>query len=147
MLNIRVHKGALGLRLRNLCLVSAGLLALMLASSGARAALVATGVCGIQVDKRMSVYKVMVEGAAYRGKGYLTYQDALALREVLLSTGTCKKVPAPKRCEIKTLAAFDFAIFRDGENFDRYAKLRTLKQARAYAKALVNKKLCVMKDS
>jgi len=134
------------LQLRELCLLSGALLAIVSAGAGAQTVSAANGVCGIQVDTRLAVYKVMVGDEVYRDKGYLTYQDALALREVLLSTGTCKKVAAPKRCEIKTLAAFDFAIFREGENFDRYAKLRTLKQARAYARALVKKKLCVMKE-
>ncbi len=135
------------MQVRELCLVLGALLAILPAGAGAQAAPAAKGVCAIQVDKRLSVYKVMVGDEAYRDKGYLTYQGALELREVLLSTGTCKTVAAPKRCEIRTLAAFDFAIFREGENFDRYAKLRTLKQARAYARALVKKKLCVMKES
>ncbi len=135
------------MRLRDLCLVLGGLLAALPPGAGAQTAPAAAGVCGIQVDERLAVYKVMVDDTAYRDKGFLTYQGALALREVLLSTGTCKKVTAPKLCEIKTLAAFDFAIFREGENFDRYAKLRTLKQARTYAKKLVKKKLCVMKVS
>ncbi len=121
-------------------------LVMALFSMAAQATVDSPGVCDIQVDKQLSVYQVLVGEEVYRGKGYLTYQDALALRAVLLSSGICEKIAAPKSCVIKTLAAFDFAVFREGMNFDRYAKLRTLEQARDYAQALVKTKLCVMKD-
>jgi len=119
---------------------------LVLISASVRAAAVSLGICDIHVDRRLSVFQVVIDDQAYRAKGFLTYQDALALRDVLLSAGTCKSVAAPRLCEIKALAAFEFAIYRDGENFDRYAKLHTLEQAQAYAGALVKRKLCVMKE-
>ena len=45
-------------------------------------------------------------------------------------------------CATRVLAAGDYAIMRDGVNFDPYAKLRTLKQARSYARSLERFKLC-----
>ncbi len=130
--------------LRSLSLYCGTCLALLLMSTNLPAAAVSPGVCDVQVDKQLGVYQVRVGDKVYRGKGFLTYQGALALRNVLLSTGTCKKVSKPRTCKIKTLTAFNYAIFRGGENFDRYAKLRTLEQAQVYARDLVDKKLCVM---
>ncbi len=116
---------------------------LILAWLGTDVQAASVGICDIRVDQRMSVYQVMVDDKAYKGKGYLTYEDALSLRNVLRSSGICKRLAAPKNCKIKTLAAFDFGIFRDGVNFDRYARLRTLKQARDYIRALIKNKLCL----
>jgi len=132
------------LLLRNIALYCCTCLALILMSARLQAGAVSPGVCDIQVDKQLGVYQVRVGDNVYRGKGYLTYQGALALRDVLLSTGTCKKVSKPQTCKIKSLSAFNYAVFRAGENFDRYAKLRTLEQAQVYVRDLVDKKLCVM---
>jgi hypothetical protein len=132
------------LLIRNIGLYCSTFLALILTSTSLQAAAVGPGVCDIQVDKQLGVYQVRVGHKVYRGKGFLTYQGALALRNVLLSTVTCKKVSKPRTCKIKTLAAFHYAIFRGGENFDRYAKLRSLEQAQVYARDLVDKKLCLM---
>ena len=98
--------------------------------------------CDIQVDVRMHVYMVMVAGEPYRDKRYLTWDDALKLREVLVSAGACERASAPKPCKLEIAAAGDYVILRDGVNFDPYAKLRTLDAARKYARRLERAKLC-----
>jgi hypothetical protein len=99
-------------------------------------------VCDVELDSRMSVYMVTVAGEPYRGKRYLTFDDAVKLRDVLKGAGACDRLAAPRACKVKLLAAGDYAIMRDGVNFDPYAKLRTLKQARRYARSMVRMKLC-----
>lgn len=98
--------------------------------------------CDIEVDTQMSVYMVTVGGVPYRNKRYLTYDDAVRLRDVLVSAGACDRAGPPRRCQLKLRAAGDYAIIRGGVNFDRYAKLRTLKAARKYASKLEKLKLC-----
>ena len=99
-------------------------------------------VCDIAVDTRMSVYVVLVGNAPYQDKRYLTWDDALKLRDVLVSAGACNRASKPKPCRVKLLAAGSYAVLRDGVNFDPYAKLRTEKAARAYAGKLAKVKLC-----
>ena len=102
----------------------------------------AEGVCDIAVDTRMSVYMVMVGGEPYRDKRYLTWDDALKLRDVLVSAGACERAAPAKPCKLELLAAGAYAVVRDGVNFDPYAQLRTKKAAREYARKLEKVKLC-----
>lgn len=108
----------------------------------ARADAVTDAECDIQVDARMAVYMVIVGGQPYRDKRYLTWDDALKLRDVLVSAGACERAAGPKPCKLELAAAGDYAVVRDGINFDRYAKLRTLDAARDYARKLEQAKLC-----
>jgi hypothetical protein len=119
----------------------AGVLAAVLGCPG-QAQAAADGECDIVVDPRMPVYLVMVGGAPYRNKRYLTWDDALRLRDVLVSAGTCRRAAGPKPCKLELIAAGNYAVVRDGINFDPYAKLRTRQAAREYARHLERAKLC-----
>lgn len=101
------------------------------------------GLCDIRVDTRMSVYMVMVGETVFQDKRYLTWDDAMLLRDVLVSSGTCDTVAPPRKCDVKLVAAGNYAVMRDGVDFDRHANLRTLEAAQAYAKKLVKFKLCL----
>ena len=102
----------------------------------------ADGECDIQVDARMSVYMVMVDSEPYRDKRYLTWDDALKLRDVLVSAGACERASRPKPCKLELAAAGKYMVLRDGVDFDPYAQLRTLNAARSYARTLERAKLC-----
>ena len=98
--------------------------------------------CDIQVDTRMSLYMVMADGQPYRDKRYLTWDDALKLRDFLVADGVCERAAPAKDCEVKLLTAGDYAVIRDGVSFDPYVKLRTLDAAHEYAATLAKVKLC-----
>ena len=118
------------------------LLVLVVLPAGARADGAADEVCDITVDPRMSVYMVVIGGAPYQDKRYLTWDDALRLRDVLVSAGACSRAAGPKPCKLELIAAGNYAVVRDGVNFDPYAKLRTREAARRYARDLEREKLC-----
>jgi hypothetical protein len=101
-----------------------------------------TDTCEVELDTRLSVYMVTVAGEPYRNKRYLTFDDAVKLRDVLVSAGACEKAGAPRDCELKLLAAGDYAVLRDGVNFDPYSRLRTLQQAKKQAHAMERMNLC-----
>jgi hypothetical protein len=129
------------IRSPRLCAIApAGVLAAVLL--GPAPALAADDECDIVVDPRMSVYVVLVGGVPYREKRYLTWDDALRLRDVLVSAGTCGRAAGPKPCKLELIAAGNYAVVRDGINFDPYANLRTRKAARDYARHLERAKLC-----
>jgi hypothetical protein len=132
----RAGAGRLGLRVLLLAVLFSFPWRAGLADGGA------SGECDIQVDLRMSVYMVMVEGEAYRGKRYLTWDDALKLRDVLVSAGACERASRPKPCKLELASAGNYVVLRDGVNFDPYIKLRTLGAARKYARRLERVKLC-----
>ncbi len=115
---------------------------LMLVCGQARGDAAPDELCDVVLDTRLSVYIVTVAGEPYRNKRYLTIEDAVKLRDVLISSGACDKLAPPRRCEVKMRAAGDYAIMRDGVNFDPYATLRTLKQANRYARRLAKNKVC-----
>ena len=98
--------------------------------------------CDIQVDPRMSLYMVMAGGQPYKEKRYLTWDDALRLRDFLVSVGECERAAPAKVCEVKLLTAGAYAVMRDGVSFDPYTKLRTLKAAHRYAAKLAKVRLC-----
>lgn len=98
--------------------------------------------CDIKVDPRMSLYMVMADGQPYKNKRYLTWDDALRLRDVLVSAGVCVRAAPAKRCEVKLLTAGDYIVMRDGVSFDPYTKLRTLDAAHKYAAKLAKVRLC-----
>lgn len=116
--------------------------ALMLLACAANADGAPDGECDIALDPRLSVYRVLVAGEPFRDKGYLTWDDAIALRDVLVSAGACVRAAQPKPCRLELVAAGNYAVVRDGVNFDPYAKLRTLDAARDYARTLVEARLC-----
>ena len=122
--------------------VAAALVVCLLGVSAARGDGTPADDCDVVLDSRMSVYVVTVAGQPFRDKRYLTFDDAAKLRDVLVSAGNCGKPAPPRRCEVKLLAAGDYAVIRDGVNFDPYAKLRTLKQAKRHARSMVRHKLC-----
>jgi hypothetical protein len=115
---------------------------LSLFSGSAPAASAAQSLCDIEVDPRMNLYKVMANGKPFKGKRYLTWDDALLLRNVLVTSGVCKRVAPAKFCEVQLLTAGAYAVMRDGVNFDPIEKLRTLGAAHKYAKRLAKVKLC-----
>lgn len=100
------------------------------------------GECDIELDPRMSVYKVMVGSEPFQDKRYLTWDDAVGLRDVLVSSGACARAAGPRPCKVELITAGNYAVVRDGVNFDPYAKLRTLDAARAYARSLEKVSLC-----
>jgi len=79
----------------------AALLACALLPAPARADGVPDDECDITVDPRMSVYMVVIAGAPYQDKRYLTWDDALKLRDVLVSVGACARAAAPKPCKLE----------------------------------------------
>jgi hypothetical protein len=101
-------------------------------------------VCDILLDTRMSVYKVMVGEQPFQNKRYLTWDDAIKLRDVLVSSGACARAAGPRPCTLKIIAAGNYAVVRDGVNFDPYASLRTIEAAREYASSLEKAQLCKM---
>ncbi len=131
------HPGAKRVRARVASLVAA-----TIATTGALADGTPEGLCDIVMNPRMSVYMVMVGNEPYRNKGYLTWDDALKLRDVLVSAGACERAAPAKVCTLESLAADGYAVLRDGVNFDPYTKLRTAKAAREYARKLERVKLC-----
>ena len=98
--------------------------------------------CDIRVDTRMNVYMVMADGKPYKNKRYLTWDDAVKLRDFLASAGVCERTAPARACTLKLLTAGDYAVIRDGVSFDPYTKLRTLDAAHKYAAQLVKAKLC-----
>jgi hypothetical protein len=98
--------------------------------------------CDIQVDPRMSLYVVIAGGKPYKEKRYLTWDDALRLRDFLVSAGECKRAAPAKPCKVELLTAGAYAVMRDGVSFDPYAKLRTLEAAHKYAAKLAKVRLC-----
>ena len=101
-------------------------------------------VCDIRMNARMSVYTVVVDDEPWQGKSYLTWDDAVKLRDVLVSAGACERAAGPRPYKLELIAAGNYAILRDGVNFDPYAKLRTMEAARKYAGNLEKAKLCRM---
>lgn len=100
------------------------------------------GECDIELDPNMSVYKVLVGSEPFQNKRYLTWDDAVGLRDVLVSSGACERAAGPRPCKVELLTAGNYAVLRDGVNFDPYANLRTLDAARAYARSLEKVSLC-----
>lgn len=98
--------------------------------------------CDIQVDTRMNLYMVMADGEPYKEKRYLTWDDAVLLRDFLVSAGVCERAAPAKACKVKLLTAGDYAVIRDGVSFDPYTKLRTLDAAHKYAAKLAKVRLC-----
>lgn len=117
-------------------------LALTLFGGAASADALPVELCDVELDPRMSVYMVTVAGQPYRNKRYLTFDDAVKLRDFLKVDGACEKLAAPRECKLKTLGSGDYAVMRDGVNFDPYVKLTSLKQARRHARSLEQFKLC-----
>jgi hypothetical protein len=100
------------------------------------------GECDIELDPHMSVYKVLVGSEPFQNKRYLTWDDAVGLRDVLVSAGACARAAGPKPCKVELLTAGNYAVLRDGVNFDPHANLRTMDAARAYARSLEKVSLC-----
>jgi len=99
-------------------------------------------VCDIRMDTRMSVYMVMVGEQPFQDKRYLTWDDAVKLQAVLVSAGSCARAARPRPCKVELIAAGNYAVVRDGVNFDPYAKLRTMEAAVKYGRSLEKAKLC-----
>lgn len=98
--------------------------------------------CDIKVDTRMNLYMVMADGAPFKEKRYLTWDDALRLRDFLITDGVCARAAPAKDCTVKLLTAGDYAVMRDGVSFDPFTKLRTLDAAHKYAATLAKVRLC-----
>jgi hypothetical protein len=103
---------------------------------------VADDLCDIQVDTWMNLYMVMADGQPYKNKRYLTWGDALRLRDSLVADGICARAAPAKDCTIKLLNADDYALIRDGVSFDPFLKLRSLKTAYKFAAQLAKVRLC-----
>ena len=121
---------------------AAALAALALLASPARADAPPEGECDVRMDPRMSVYMVLVGDRPFQDKRYLTWDDAVGLRDVLVSAGACARAAGPKPCTLELIAAGNYAVMREGVNFDPYAKLRTLEAAKKYVRTLEKAKLC-----
>ena len=99
-------------------------------------------VCDIRMDPRMSVYMVMVGDQPFRDKRYLTWDDAVKLQTVLVSAGACARAAGPRPCKVELITAGNYAVVRDGVNFDPYSKLRTIEAAVKYGRSLEKARLC-----
>ncbi|MFT5176566.1 MAG: hypothetical protein ACI8W7_004762 [Gammaproteobacteria bacterium] len=125
----------------NACrIVLCGVLSLFGVNSFADGA--ADDLCDIKVDTRMNLYMVMADGEPFKGKRYLTWDDAVRLRDFLITDGVCARAAPAKHCTVKLLIAGDYAVMRDGVSFDPFTKLRTLDAAHKYAATLVKVRLC-----
>ena len=98
--------------------------------------------CDIKVDTRMNLYMVMADGQPFKDKRYLTWDDALRLRDFLIADGVCTRAAPAKECTVKLRTAGDYVVIRDGVSFDPYTKLRTLDAAHNYAATLAKVRLC-----
>lgn len=89
-------------------------------------------VCDVELDEH-SLYTMTVDGRPFEDKRFLDYEDAVRLREVLVSSEVCRRRAAPPKCEIREARAGVFAVIRGGREFD--VRTRHASRERAYAEA------------
>ena len=87
---------------------------------------------------------VTVDGQPFRNKHYLTYDDAVSLRDVLVSTGMCRQSQNLRRCAVRSAGGGLFAVHRGGVNFHAKVSFATYEAALEQVKALVSAKLCYL---
>lgn len=113
------------------------------------AALFVTGnanaaICDLEVESALGspVYTVTVDGQAYKGKRYATYDDALQLRDVLVQIGECSRQSVLRKCDVQRASNGEFYVMRGGTNFNDRMSYRSEAQARRQAETLASKHLC-----
>ena len=99
--------------------------------------------CDIEVDAR-SLYSVTVDGRVYKNKRYVTYDDALGVRDVLVSSGVCEPAPPSRKCEVRKEGAGIYKLTRGGTEFDRYAVYSSYETAFAEARKLADRQVCYL---
>ena len=99
--------------------------------------------CELQVDAQMGMYIIALDGAPFKDKRYLTYQDALKLRDVLIGSGTCRHPKNLRKCGVVELGVGKFAITWGGVNFDKYTSYKSREHAGKDLRKLAKKKICV----
>ncbi|MDX1432639.1 MAG: hypothetical protein R3286_09340 [Gammaproteobacteria bacterium] len=97
--------------------------------------------CDIEVDAR-SLYSVTVDGQPFKDKRYLTYDDALGLRDVLVSSGVCKRAQPSRKCSVRKEGAGIYKLTRGGTEFDRHAVYSSYETAFAEARKLADRQVC-----
>jgi hypothetical protein len=100
--------------------------------------------CDVQVDSR-SLYTVTLDGRPYKNKRYVSYDDALMLRDVLVATGACRLADPVHRCEVREEGAGGFKVIRGGSVFVGFSSHASYEAAYAEARKLAEKHLCVLK--
>ena len=113
----------------------------LLATSAMFAEQAMAATCDIEVDAR-ALYAVTVDGHPFKDKHYLTYDDALALRDVLVSSGVCKRAKVSRKCDVRKEGAGIFKITRDGREFDRHSVYTSYENAFAEARKLADMHVC-----
>ncbi len=90
-----------------------------------------------------SLYAVTVDGRPYKNKHYVSYDDALKLRDVLVATGACRLAAPVHRCEVREESPGAFRVIRGGEVFDPYAVHGSYEEGRAEVRELTERHLCL----
>ena len=99
--------------------------------------------CELQVDEQMGVYIIALDGAPFKNKRYLTYQDAVKLRDVLISSGTCRHPKNLRKCGVVELGVGKYAITWGGMTFDKYTSYASREMASRDIVKLTKKRICV----
>lgn len=100
-------------------------------------------VCDLEVDQH-SLYVVTIDGQGYKNKRYLTWDDAVKLRDVLIASGSCqpnKKIV--RTCSVTEFESGKFAVLRDGTVFDARARDTSHASAVRLLGALKRKRICL----
>ena len=100
-------------------------------------------ICDIEIDNH-ALYVVTVDGAAFKDKHYLTYDDAVQLRDVLVGTGMCTRATTLRQCSVEPLGSGKYQVTRDGVKFHSKAAYATYQDAQKLAKDLERVDLCVL---
>ena len=98
-------------------------------------------VCDIEVDPNFPLYMVTVDGKAFKNKRYVDPTDALALRDVLVSTGVCQRTKKLRRCSVRENSG-QYVVFRGNVNFDPMAVFKKPERAKRHARKLAKDHLC-----
>ena len=99
--------------------------------------------CDIDVESRYGLYLVTVDGEAYKGKMYVTHDDAVRLRDVLIHSGHCLRARQLKRCAVRIVSKGKFKIQRGGADFFQpKVTFASVGDARVQAKRLAQVELC-----
>ena len=98
-------------------------------------------VCDIEVDPSFPLYMVTVDGQAFKNKRYVDPSDALALRDVLVSSGVCQRTKKLKRCSVRESSG-QYVVYRGNVHFDPMAVFKKPERAKSRARKYAKDHLC-----
>lgn len=99
--------------------------------------------CDVEVDEH-SLFTVTVDGRPFKDKRFVTYDDAVRLRDVLVYSGACRRQSELARCEVRDAGAGLFKVVRGGREFDVHSRHASYERAYADAKRLERLHLCYL---